>query len=129
MGTERGIIECRTVSRLNGDEARDTELLLKIIGVLWRPVPDREGMRILAVINTNGDVVDDDTYQPRDLEDEERDDITPTLRGGPHSLHVSRKAVAKLGATEGCAACTALKRLGHLEGKFSHNHSEACRTR
>ena len=83
-------------------------------------------MRIPVEINTNGDVVDDDDYQPQDLEDEERDGTAPTLRGGPHSFHVSRKAVAKFGTTEGCAACTALKRLGHLKGKLNHNHSEAC---
>lgn len=42
---------------------------------------------------------------------------------------MSRKAIAKYGGTEGCAVCTAIKRLGHLKGRLNHNHSEECRTR
>ena len=130
VGTERGIIKCRTVSRLNGEEAWDKELLLKMKGLLWRPVPGREDMRIPVEISVDEGAVgdDDDNHVQTEHDDDDRDDTIPTFRGGPHSFHVSRKAVMKYGTTEGCAACTALKRLGHLKGKLNHNHIDACST-
>ena len=90
-------------------------------------------MRIPVAIEDNGAVVGDDDMenQDADVDDEdEREDVQhPTFRGGPDKLHVSRKAIAKYGATEGCAACTAIKRLGHRKGKLNHNHNEECRQR
>ena len=64
------------------------------------------------------------------MDDEEQEDIRqPTLRGGPDKLRVSRKAIARYGATEGCRACTAIEGMGHLRNKLNCNHSAECRRR
>lgn len=44
-------------------------------------------------------------------------------------MHISRKAIDKYGATEGCPACASIARWGHLTGRFGYNHNEACRNR
>ena len=38
VGTERGVIKCRTASRVCSDEAWDKELLMKVKGMFWNPV-------------------------------------------------------------------------------------------
>ena len=130
VGTEKGVIKCRTISRFSQDDAWDKELLLRMKGVPWNPVPGRDDIRVPVDITDNGGVVDEDDDIQSELGDDEHDEETrPILRGGPHRLHVSRKAVAKYGTTEGCAACTAIKRLGHTRGKLKYNHSEECRAR
>ena len=40
VGTERGAIKCRTVSRLRKEDAWDNELLVRMRGALLRPVPE-----------------------------------------------------------------------------------------
>ena len=99
-------------------------------GVPWSPVPGRDDVRIQVAINENGDAVDKGHEQPLDLDEDEHESIQqPILRGGPDTFHVSRKAVAKHGTIDGCAACTAIRRLEHLRGRSNYNHSEECRTR
>lgn len=54
------------------------------------------------------------------------------FRGGPNRLHASRKAIEKYGTIEGCFACAAIWRKGHLltkTGRLGHNHTETCRNR
>ena len=130
VGTERGVIKCRTVSRLCGEESWDNAMIMKMKGVPWNPVPGREDSRIPVAIEGDGVIVDEDDVEVQEMDDDEQEDVQrPTFRGGPDKLHTSRRAVAKYGITEGCAACTAIKRLGHRKGKFNHNHNEDCRRR
>lgn len=65
-------------------------------------------------IEDDGVIVDEGDIKNPDMDDDKREDVQkPVFRGGPDKLPVSRKAVAKYGITEGCAACIAIKRLGH----------------
>ena len=104
-------------------------LLIKMQGVPWNPVPGREDVGNPVEIMANGDVTngDDNDEHPQELDDDEHDNDQSIFRGGPHSFHVSRKAVAKYGTTDGCAACAAIKKLGHLKRKSNHNHIGECK--
>ena len=130
IGTTNGVIKCRTVTRLSETDAWDPVLLSQMRGVPWNPVPAKDDIRIPVDITEEGAVVCEDDEVPSEKSDDELDvDKNITLRGGPHRLHVSRKAIAMYGATDGRAACTALKRLGHARGKLNYNHSAECRER
>ena len=128
IGTEKGVIKCRTVTRLSDQDAWDGELLNRMKGVPWNLVPGKDDIRVPVDITEEGAVVCEDDEVPSEKSDDELDEEQKiTLRGGPHRLHVSRKAIARYGTTDGCAACTALKRLGHAKGKLNYNHSAECR--
>ena len=130
IGTTNGVIKCRTVNRLSETDAWDPVLLSQMRGVPWNPVPGKDDIRIPVDITEEGVVVCDDDEVPSEKSDDELDEEQKTtLRGGPHKLHVSRKAIAMYGTTDGCAACTAIKRLGHARGKLNYNHSAECRER
>ena len=130
IGTANGVIKCRTVIRLSETDAWDRVLLSQMRGVPWNPVPGKDDIRIPVDITEEGAVVCEDDEVPSEKSDDEVDEEqNTTLRGGPHRLHVSREAIAMYGATDGCAACTALKRLGHARGKPNYNHSAQCRER
>ena len=93
-------------------------------------MPGKEDVRIPVDITEDGGiVVEDDEIQSEMGDDEHDEEQLPSLRGGPHRLHAPRKVAAKYATTEGCAACTAIKRLGHAKGKLNYNHSEECRAR
>ena len=44
-------------------------------------------------------------------------------------MHISRKAMSKYRAIDGCLACEFIKRRGHQPGRLGHNHSQTCRDR
>ena len=130
IGTANGVVKCRTVTRLSETDAWDRVLLSQMRGVPWNPVPGKDDIRIPVDITDEGAVVCEDDEVPSEKSDDELEEEQKTaLRGGPHRLHVSRKAIAMYGTTDGCAACTALKRLGHAGGKLNYNHSAECRGR
>ena len=100
------------------------------MGVPWKPVFGKEDVRIPVDITDEGGVVcEDDEVQSERSDDEGDEEPKVTLRGGPHRFHVSRVVITMYGLIEGCAACTAIKRLGYARGKFNYNHSEECRER
>ena len=67
---------------------------------------------------------------PHELNEDEKEDVQQhTFRGGPDRSHTSRKAITKYGTTDGCRACTAIKRMGHTQVKFNYDHSDECRQR
>ena len=129
VGAEKGVIKCRTVSRTCSEDAWDRGMFAKIQGVPWQPVPGKSEARVPVAIG-DGEDVDDDDMIPHELNDDEKEDMQqPTFRGGPDRFHVSRKAIAKHGTTDGCRACTAIKRIGHTKFKFNYHHSDECRHR
>lgn len=130
VGTERGVIKCRTVSRLCNGDAWGRGMLVKIQGVLWQPLPGNSDARVPVAIGDDGDIEDDDDVVPHELNEDEKEDIQqPTFRRGPGRFHVSREVAATFGTTEGCRACTAIRRMGNRKYKFVYNHNDECRQR
>ena len=128
IGTERGVIKCRTVSRLPGNERWNTKLAFDMQGVPWEPVPGRAGQHIPVEIDHNGQAMDEteeNILHKRDdvVEDEQE------YHNKTHSLHISRKAINRYGTTEGCPACNATNKRGHTTGRIGYNHSTVCRER
>ena len=78
IGTEKGAIKCRIVSRLNSGGAWGKGLLSRIKGVPWNPVPGKEDVRTsVEIINDGGIICDAGDYeQPQgiDDDDDQRDD-------------------------------------------------------
>ena len=62
--------------------------------------------------------------EKEDVDEEEQEYHNKT-----HSLHISRKAINKYGTTEGCPACNAINKRGHIPGRIGYNHSTTCRER
>ena len=130
IGTTRGVVKCRTVSRLSEDDRWNGELIDNMLGVPCRPAPHRDGQHIPVDINVHGDVQDEtEENEEPPKEDIEADDADLEYQRRTHNLHVSRKAIQKYGTTEGCPACSVINRRGHLIGKIRYNHNTACRTR
>lgn len=46
IGTTRGVIKCRTVSRLSDDDKWNGDLVNNMMGVPWQQVPGRDGQHI-----------------------------------------------------------------------------------
>ena len=130
MGTTSGVIKCRIVNRLAEEDRWSMEFVLGMQGAPWQPVPGRHGQHILVEINENGEMLDEEEENetpPR--EDKNFDEEDLDYQKKTHSLHVSRKAILKYGTTEGCPACNAINRRGHLGGRVGYNHNEICRRR
>ena len=95
VGTERGVVKCRTVSRLCGGESWDKEMLMRMKGVPWNPVPGREDPRIPVAIEGDDVIVDDDDMKEQDMDDDEREEMQrPTFRGGPDKHRSARLLTA-----------------------------------
>lgn len=109
VGTMKGVVKCRTVSRMSSDKCWDAQLTKQMKGVPWEVVPGKLGIPVPVAIKEGGDVVEGDEPE-RDqripLDDEGQ--WVPKFRGGPNRLHVSRKAIERYGPTDGCPACSAL---------------------
>ena len=130
IGTNKGVVKCRIVNRLTEDKCWNLEFILSIKGMPWEPVPGRDNMHVPTSIDDSGNAIEEEDGErqepiPLDEEAVER----PTLRGGQDRFHVSRKAIAKYGATGGCPACVQIERQGHLPGRLGYNHNEVCRKR
>ena len=59
IGTERGIVKCRAVRRLDEVGNFDAAKIAKIRGCPWQPVPGRMSMRIPTNIDIHGKVTND----------------------------------------------------------------------
>ena len=84
-----------------------------------------------VTIEEDGAVMDEEieNVKTRPKFAEEEDSNESRYVKNPDQLHVSKKAIAKFGATEGCPGCDAIIRRGHTVGRFGHNHSKGCRAR
>ena len=130
VGTLRGVIKCRTASRLTKEERWNKELVKGMTGVPWQPVPDNFGQHIPVEIRADGQTPNDveETESPP-KEDRHADEDELEYQKKVHGLHVSRKAILKYGTIEGCPACNVINRRGHLSGKLGYNHNPTCRAR
>ena len=102
-----------------------------MVGTPWELVPGKQSQHIPVAISDEGEVISDEMEQKqparRDGDEEDVDRHTPNVT--PHNMHVSRKAIAKYGQTEGCPACDAIGRREHVPGKLGYNHNDTCRRR
>ena len=132
IGTERGVIKCRTVTRLSDEERWNGKQTLKVKGTPWEPVPGRADRRIPVAIDNGGNAIqptDDVEAEQWQKEGADDEDQAMEFRGGPDKFHVSRKAIEKYGPTEGCPACTIITRRGIKTGRVGVHHNNTCRER
>ena len=130
VGTMEGVIKCRTNSRMSADKCWDPKLVKGMRGVPWEAVPGKPGVPIPVEIKNNGAVVDgDEAVEAAQIPLDEEETKEIKFRGGLDKLHISRKAIERYGPTDGCPACTAISRRGHLMGRLGYNHNDRCRER
>ena len=130
IGTMTGVVKCRTIRRLAEDDKWNPELVLKMQGLPWPPVPNKSGQHIPVEINSRGEAVDEaEENEEPPKESAAMDEEELEYQRKVHSLHVSRKAVSKYGTAEGCPACNVIDKRGHLQGKLGYNHNTTCRAR
>lgn len=130
IGTQRGVIKCRIVSRLAEGDRWNKEMINGMPGLPWQPVPNRHGQHIPVEIDENGEVpgeVEENEKPPKEDTGVDEEDLGYQKK--VHGLHVSRKAIANYGVIEGCPACNAINKRGHLTGRIGYNHNTTCRTR
>ena len=130
IGTEFGVIKCRTVDRFNEKDRWHKHNVLGMIGTPWEPVPGRNGQHIPV------DVADDGQHMGPDNENEEQKDKTindeddeQDFKESIDTFHVSRKAVREFGETVGCPVCDIIKVRGDRPGRIGRHHPEECRKR
>ena len=128
IGTDVGVVKCRTVNRLPDNERWNAKQVLCMKGAPWEPVPGKADRRVPVAIDSRGNGVqptDEDEVQEHDPEIGcEGHEVQ--LRGGPDKLHVSKTAIEAYGPTEGCPACNVIKRRGMSPGKIGVHHSNQC---
>ena len=132
IGTEQGVVKCKTVTRLSDEDRWNTRQTLKMKGTPWEPVPGKIDRRIPVAIDNQGNgvqPVDDEDLEkePREGSDDEGQNVE--FRGGPDKFHVSRKAIERYGPTEGCPACTIITTRGITTGRVGVHHNNTCRER
>ena len=133
IGTSRGIVKCRIVSRMSEDKRWDAKMVVQMGGFPWEVVPGKQGILVPVEIREDGDVVDgryEEEVKKIPIDEEADEDVK--FKGGQDKLHISRKAIEKYGPTAGCPACTAIERRKHLtnpSGRLGANHNEICRTK
>ena len=130
IGTAKGVVKCRIVSRLSANDRWDKETILGMKGAPWEPIPGRRSAHIPVEINDSRHetYVEDKKNRVPDNDDKGEDEMIK-LRGGPDKLHISRKAVNRYGLTKGYPACRGIDRRGHALGRLGYNHNQTCRQR
>ena len=129
IDTNNGVVKCRTVNRMANGEQWNKNMVLQLKGLPWEPVPGKQSMHIPIDVNDNGEDPEGDggrEVRPTDTLD---DEVPVETRGSTDKLHISRKAIAKYGATVGCQGCNELARRGMQPGKITYKHSDECRKR
>ena len=130
IGTPNGVTKCRTVTRLLENQRWNADNVSKMRGVPLEPIFGRGNSLIPVDVEDHGETIESEERESIPYEEDgENARHEPTFRGGFDKLHISRKAVNKYGTTDGCPACEAIKRRGHLPGRLGHNHSQVCRER
>ena len=132
IGTEHGIVKCRTVKRRPEGQQWSREALEKTKGTVQQPVPGSHNDRI-----PTGIVGEDDkpvrttaSRAPKDVPP--RSQPSTRLAKAPRAMKIFIKDVEKYGATPGCQACTEIligRDRGKGTAKYIVPHSEDCRAR
>ena len=128
MSNTRGVVKCRTASRLAGNEKWDKTVTLGMKGVPWDTILGKKSIHIPVEIDENGEETFDDEDDDNKASDHDEEEGVK-LRGGLDKLHISRKAIGKYGTTLGCPACREIESRGHKQGRLGYHHSETCRKR
>lgn len=73
IGTYKGVVKCRTVSRMSSDMQWDPKMVAKLQGVPWEVVPGKFGISVPVEIRDDGVIVnaEDDDQEVREQVDEE----------------------------------------------------------
>ena len=131
MALQGGVIKCHAASRLPDGEQWNADMIANLVGTPSELVPGKQSRNVPTAITEEGEVVGDEMeHQQSKTNRNEEDEVDGEVpRATPHNMHVSRKAVAKHGPTEGCPGCDAIAKRGHLFGKLGYNHNNACRSR
>ena len=117
VGTADGVVKARTIRRLAPDARADADLLGKLAGVPWKPVPSApESDSIPVAIRLDARPVVPASELPSEPTHAE------SLARG---LYIRREVeLEKFGYTEGCLGCTAA-----FMGAPAMPHSAECRQR
>ena len=133
IGTTKGVVKCRTVRRLPEDKCWDGELIDKMQGTTWQPVPGYRSDHIPVEIDEHG------KKSEREEEDKEIVDYEaiPMEEGEPQAvrvrsspvtdIRVTHKDLEKHGCTPGCPACEYV--LSNQKIARGVAHSRECRQR
>lgn len=142
IGTNNGIVKCRTINRLPENQRWDKEKVLNLKGSPWSPVQNAKGDHTLVEIKDIGEptATEGETMEKQEeirFEEEPNMSNAPTSSGykgaGTIEFHIKMPMAQKYGYTEGCPACQKLK--GKTQdgraptGRLGVNHSVACKTR
>jgi len=133
IGTERGVVKCRTVKRLPEGKCWDPSLLNKMQGTTWQPVPHYKSDHIPVEIDENGvkadrDEEDQDRVDYEVIPLEEGEQKTVKIRASPVTdIRVTHKDFDKYGCLLGCPACEYVLRNQKIARGVAH--SKECRQR
>ena len=117
IGTEKGVVKCRTVNRMLEKQTWNRELILKMRGDPWSPIPGIKGDHVPVEIKDDGSptTIEEETTEKDPevmFEEEPALPSKPTTSGykgaGTKEFHVKKPMIQKYGYTEGCPACQKL---------------------
>lgn len=142
IGTEKGVVKCRTVNRLLEDQRWNKERVKSMRGCPWIPVPGVKGDHIFVETREDGtaSTPQEECVDKAPIiifEEEPRMPTKLTTAGykesGSQEFHVTQQMIQKYGYTEGCPACGKIQN-NLQEGiiaakKLGVHHSATCRPR
>ena len=68
IGTNRGVIKCKTVARLVDQEKWDVKQITQMRGTPWEPVPGKMDRRVPVAIDDDGNGVQDNENENVELD-------------------------------------------------------------
>ena len=106
IGTDEGIVKCRTIKRRPVDQQWNGAQILAVKGSIAQPVPRHNSDRIpTAVLDREGKPVRS-KHRPEMSHKYKPQQPATRLANEPRALKIFKKDVEKHGATGGCQACT-----------------------
>ena len=106
IGTDAGIVKCRTIKRRPAEEQWNGEQILAAKGATAQPVRRYNTDRIpAAVLDSTGKPVSNKP-RPEPAHKYKPQQPATRLANEPRALKIFKKDVEKYGAIEGCQACT-----------------------
>ena len=133
VGTEKGVVKCRTVQRLPEASRWDPRLATEMVGTTWKPVPGHQSDHVPVEIKADGSptkATDEEGahVETNRIPTEEGDRKDPEIKkSNVTDIRVSHKDLVKLGVTPGCPACTCFTDNRKIPPGMSH--SDRCRVR
>ena len=129
IGTTKGVVKCRSLDRMIPTERWRREMILNMKGTIWEPVPGSDSQHVPVSIDERGIAHEEDdnlqTIEP--IDDETGNDERP--KANFDKMHVSQKALRKVGPTPGCQAFGIIVKRGNSAGRVGYNHNHTCRAR